>query len=224
VRRRFSNQKRKSRQSKEPRIRAAVLACVPRRAGRTNGEKHEANSADRVRNGSVNGRSYACRGSKWPTHRRIPTGAVEPQPLLQLLQLLCLALLRAILLFSAPLLSRRLSGRSSLPLYELGLLAVLAFASRISAALVVRATSQYSRQSFLPRPGPIISPPNPPRHPMWRQTRQIKVVVTRNLTASLPLARDCKYAKLNHILISGLCPLAKLELTDPPPVAGRPPA
>jgi hypothetical protein len=69
--------------------------------------------------------------------RGIPS-AVEPQSLPQL-QLLCLALLRAVLLFSSPLLSGRLSRRSSLPVYELGLLVILVFASRIGAALVVRA-------------------------------------------------------------------------------------
>jgi hypothetical protein len=83
---------------------------------------HEANSTDRARDRSVNRRrSYACSGS----------ASVERQ-----LQLLCLAFLRAVLQFSAPLFSGRLSWRSSLPILgpllllgrPLGLLALLGLA------------------------------------------------------------------------------------------------
>ena len=86
-------------------------------------------SADRLSGGLAAVRSYVSRGSKWPSHWRIPgTGTVGlPTSLLWLLQpLLRRTLLRAILLFSAPLFSWSLSRRSSLPLLGLVLLVVVA--------------------------------------------------------------------------------------------------
>ena len=90
-------------------------------------KRHEKISADRLSGGLAVRRSYVCLGSNWPTYWRIPTGTVAPQSLLWLLQLLLRpALLRAVLLFGAPQFSRRLSGRSSLPLLGLVLLVVVA--------------------------------------------------------------------------------------------------
>ncbi len=64
--------------------------------GNRHGEGHDEISTDRLGGGIVSGRSYVCHGSKWPRHRRIPTGAMESQSQLSLLQLpLCPASLCA---------------------------------------------------------------------------------------------------------------------------------
>ena len=45
------------------------------------GEDHDKIGTDRSSCGLVAGRSYVCHGSKWSTHWRISTSAVEPQSL-----------------------------------------------------------------------------------------------------------------------------------------------
>lgn len=114
-----------------PPPRASVVAGRMFFSGRHGPEKqHDKVSTDRLGGGFAARRSYVFLGSKWPSHWRIPTDSVALQSLLWLLQLpLCPALFRAILLFSAPLLSGRLSRRSSLPLLGLVLLVVVASSS-----------------------------------------------------------------------------------------------
>ena len=71
------------------------------------GEDHDKIDTDRFSCGLVAGRSYVCHGSKWSTHWRISSSAVEPQSL----RLLSLSLLSSSLL--RPL-SSSLSSLSSL--------------------------------------------------------------------------------------------------------------
>lgn len=68
------------------------------------GEDHDKISTNRSSGGLVAGRSYVCHGSKWSSHWRISTSAVEPQSL-WLLWLLSPSLLPSSLLRLSPLLS-----------------------------------------------------------------------------------------------------------------------
>jgi hypothetical protein len=76
------------------------------------GEDHDKISTYRPSGGLVAGRSYVCHGSKWSTHWRISTSAVEPQSLWLLRLPSSLRLLSPPLLPSPSLLSSLLLALS----------------------------------------------------------------------------------------------------------------
>jgi hypothetical protein len=57
----------------------APVGCSSDGSGNRHGEDHDEISTDRPGGSVLAGRSYVCHGSKWPSHWRISTSAVEPQ-------------------------------------------------------------------------------------------------------------------------------------------------